>query len=97
MNQRTAQQVSNIASPRRGLMRNYVVSCDYDKTPDNLLPLDYYLLDKDISYLVKLLFTDVQNWSRWAIDNTFDAVCYFSPTFANRPEPLLLGYGISER
>ena len=96
MNERN-QAGKMYASPQRqGTANIYAVPHDFDKTTTTLLPLDYYLVDKDVYSLVQTLFSDTIDWSQWAIQNPYDASCYFSPPFSCR-QAFLLGYGSEEK
>lgn len=77
---------------RKGYQNEYTVPRDFDKTPPTLQPLDYYLLDSDVYSLVKQLFSDVDDWGRWAQQYSYDAQSYFSPPYDNCHEAFLLGY-----
>lgn len=94
MNESNSKGQSYNSPQRRSVIATeYVVpNDDFDRTPTTLLSLDNYLLDKDVSSLVKTLFTDVRNWNTWAVDYLQDSPCYFSPPFNNRLYASLLGY-----
>lgn len=96
MNETNSQRKISInASPPRGFQTQYTVPRDYDQTQNTLLPLDHYLLDKDVYFLVKELFTDVQNWGKWAVDYPHDSSSYFSPPYTSQ-QAYLLGYEKSD-
>lgn len=90
MNQNTNKK-SYPASPSKMFQKSYTVPHDYDQTPKTLLPLDHYLLDSDINSLIKMLFSDVTNWSTWAKEYKEDALGYMSPPFSTR-NAFELGY-----
>lgn len=87
---------NNTYSVTKSFHNEYIVPPDYDKTPEILLPLDHYLLDCDVYTLVKKLFANVTEWSKWANENHKDAICYLSPPFKSR-ESYLLGYVTNEQ
>ena len=85
-----AKNSTNV-SPNKRNQSLYEIPHDYDRTPKDLLPLDNYLLNKDVDSLVKTLFSsEGTDWDKWAIDNTFDAQSYFSAPYCD--EARGLGY-----
>jgi hypothetical protein len=89
---KNANKFNNTGSPSRNFYHDYEIPYNFDKTPNTLLPLDYYLLDSDICTLLKKLFSEVTNWSNWAMEYKNDAALYFSPSFKDRTDVLLLGF-----
>ena len=89
---KNVNKFNTTSSPTKSFYHEYEIPRNYDKTPDALLPLDYYLLDSDICTLLKKLFSEVSDWSNWATEYKNDAVLYFSPSFKDRSDTLLLGF-----
>ena len=89
----SAAKLNYKASPTKNFpIHDYGIPPDYDRTAENLLPLDHYLLDTDIFTLIKKLFSEVTDWKDWAKKYMDDAPDYFSPSYSKRLEPFLLGY-----
>ena len=65
------------------LNKKYVIEDDSDKTPDITRALDHYLLDNDITMLVKELYDEpVRGWSNWYYMYSDVVNLYFSKPYS---------------
>ncbi len=69
------------SSPSKGGWRYICDPKDFDETPRQLKALDKYLLDDDVLFFIKHMFTNVDN--TWASQNPVDADDFFSEPYCN--------------